>query len=1022
MKHRHVQRASAVVNPTTNVVSRQRSTKSLKDRRRSSGALSSTSQHSQYQKPRKLIGDYYVGKTLGKGASGRVKLGVHKHTGEHVAIKIISKAHLAANPAIEKAVRREIAIMKLIRHPNVMTLIDVIDDPNASELYLILEYVQGGELFEYLVSKGRLSDAEARKHFQQIILGLDFCHHHLICHRDLKPENLLLDNNNNIKIADFGMASLQPTGSLLETSCGSPHYASPEIVAGMPYNGSASDIWSCGVILYALLTGHLPFDDENIRQLLKKVKAGKFAMPDDISRSAQDLIRRILVVDPSKRLTMEQIIAHPWFCGSEPVNLDALPVPPTANEIGRPVTDPSEIDDRILETIKFLWGETRDEVIIRALISKEHNMQKVVYVLLQQHSERYWQKDHDDDEMFDDDNSSRKYRTIGHRTERSRKCISMSESTRKPSATSTHSRPSVPWMADATSPATMNLNRRHSAAVIRNERPDFTTHQPPLPPLSTTKTMDDKPKMKKSETFYARFIKNVLNSRKKSTEPTTPTAESMEKNHSTIKSTFAGTLRRKKNPFNNKSEDQELIDDNNDNQGSVPSSPDTPLPPNVPTKSTLRQQQSASKNKIDPSISSSNISSSSASTHNTSPSHITPSISTSSSHVTTSKRNSKIGGKSLNSKRLSIRVPSAFRHEDGTKRFSFTLNGSKKQRKEIDMSMFENQYPSSTHVRGDSNNDHHSDGELLSSPPGLSDGSSLSCSSSSSSNNNNNRKNNQRQNSTGSNNDGFSSSTTSSSASSSSAYSPVTPTTTSQQASKFKNALRSMPGKGEFLHSPPPPNPTASSSSVVCSSNSSACTSRRTSQASFQSVVDRRGSHISTMNRPITPSLLSNNSTITTASGSYPPSPSLVMSPVSILDEPAKPSWINNLFFFKQPKVCSLVIHEAETSTVLYTIHRLINQIVEAKLYEKEDKQGNIRYKAEIKAKHFGKTRQVKCRLDIMEMPAHLQENPHLGPSSLVQFTQQQGDGIVLSSVVRQLQYLLEKEYPSMSSTITAGF
>lgn len=153
--------------------------------------------------------------------------------------------------------------------------------------------------------------------------------------------------------------------------CRSPHYASPEIVAGMPYNGSSCDIWSCGVILYALLTGHLPFDDENIRQLLKKVKSGKYIMPDNISRSAQDLIRRILVVDPSKRLNMKQIMSHPWFRETEPINISVLPIPPTEKEIGQPVNDASEIDDRILETIKFLWGESNNQVVINALIQKE---------------------------------------------------------------------------------------------------------------------------------------------------------------------------------------------------------------------------------------------------------------------------------------------------------------------------------------------------------------------------------------------------------------------------------------------------------------------------------------------------------------------------------------------------------------------------------------------------------------------------------------------------------------------------
>ena len=180
--------------------------------------------------------------------------------------------------------------MKLIRHPNILTLHDVYE--SNSDLYLVLDHVEGGELFDYLVKRGRLPEREALIFFQQVISGLDYCHQHLVCHRDLKPENLLLDANLNIKIADFGMAALQPEGKFLETSCGSPHYASPEIIKGEKYDGSSSqrlcrvvtytwalanlgpaaDIWSCGIILYALLTGNLPFDDENIRKLLSKVR------------------------------------------------------------------------------------------------------------------------------------------------------------------------------------------------------------------------------------------------------------------------------------------------------------------------------------------------------------------------------------------------------------------------------------------------------------------------------------------------------------------------------------------------------------------------------------------------------------------------------------------------------------------------------------------------------------------------------------------------------------------------------
>lgn len=184
--------------------------------------------------------------------------------------------------------------------------------PLPSSSYLVLEHVSGGELFDYLVKKGRLTPKEARKFFRQIISALDFCHCHSICHRDLKPENLLLDEKNNIKIADFGMASLQPAGSMLETSCGSPHYACPEVIRGEKYDGRKADVWSCGVILYALLVGALPFDDDNLRQLLEKVKRGVFHIPHFVPPDCQALLRGMIEVNPDKRLTLSEINRHPW--------------------------------------------------------------------------------------------------------------------------------------------------------------------------------------------------------------------------------------------------------------------------------------------------------------------------------------------------------------------------------------------------------------------------------------------------------------------------------------------------------------------------------------------------------------------------------------------------------------------------------------------------------------------------------------------------------------------------------------
>ncbi|KAI8996821.1 kinase-like domain-containing protein [Pilobolus umbonatus] len=906
--------------PIASLFSTTKSSRPMRDRRRSSGALST---HSQQQKPKKYIGEYMVGKTLGKGASGRVKLGIHRTTGEQVAIKIISKSHLAANPAIEKAVKREIAIMKLIHHPNVMSLIDVIDDPASSDLYLILEYVEGGELFEYLVSKGRLSENEARHHFQQIILGLDYCHHHLICHRDLKPENLLLNGKNNIKIADFGMASLQPLGSMLETSCGSPHYASPEIVAGMPYNGSACDIWSCGVILYALLTGHLPFDDENIRQLLKKVKSGKYIMPENISRSAQDLISQILVIDPARRYTMDQIMAHPWFCESEPINMYMLPVPPTALEIGQPVSNASEIDDRILETIKFLWGETNNEAIIRALVQKEHNMQKVVYVLLQQHAERYWQADHDDetDDDVEDtysDTPRRRYRTLGHRAERDRRCLSMvdpqSSSSKKKHMMGDRS--SSPWLSSDTSKH--GTVRRYSAATIRiNRSPINLDELPANPPLPIE---EKKSKMKKSETFYARFVKNVLSTTRRQTAKNKNTFESNSigstdgqdfgtslSSSKPTNLTMIGTLRRK-NPFTKSST-------NNAEFSISPDSIDSPQSSISQAKSNVRPMSHVlQRNKIDPSEDLEDFDQI--------------------QQPTKSTDKSTLKSSTVSSKRLSLRLSNAFRGDStvSSKKFGFTLgSGSKKQRKQLDLSLFHTEKAESK-LKQESN---LTDSALIP-PPMLSDGSTLSNSSSTSSNSQNN---------------GY---------------------------------------LGEKGNSPstlkPEKNGTDSSTNDVSGS------------------VNRLNSSHSTLTqpqqtRPATPSLLSNSSTINS-----PGEPTVSTIP----SQPAKSSWLSNLFFFKQPKVCSIVLYSDDAASILRTLHKLMNKETEARFYEKFDRTGVPRYKAEIKTKidQGSKVRQVKCRIDMIISKNH---------TCVVQFTQQQGDAILLTSTIQQIRENIMKEYPCPS-------
>jgi len=293
-------------------------------------------------------------------------------------------------------IEREIVIMKLIEHPNLLGLIDVYE--TSKELFLILEYVAGGELFDYLVSKGRLRPSEARSYFRQIIFGLHYCHSFNICHRDLKPENLLLDGTRKVvKVADFGMAALQPSEKMLETSCGSPHYASPEIVSGKSYKGTASDIWSCGIILFALLCGRLPFDDPNIQTLLGKVRLGKFDMPEYLEPLAKDLIWRMLVVDPERRLTMREIMRHPWFTDSG--NLSSRnPVETNVEKLAEDQLDFESLDMDILNNLKTLWPEYSQADIVEQLTTKGPNWQKTFYTLLVQHRENYSGDEEEDEE------------------------------------------------------------------------------------------------------------------------------------------------------------------------------------------------------------------------------------------------------------------------------------------------------------------------------------------------------------------------------------------------------------------------------------------------------------------------------------------------------------------------------------------------------------------------------------------------------------------------------------------------
>ncbi|KAI0820791.1 kinase-like domain-containing protein [Trametes gibbosa] len=340
----------------------------------------------------KMIGLWKIGRTIGKGSSGRVRLARHTKTGQYAAVKIVSKTALLNSrmslcslgeeaDRILHSIEREIVIMKLIDHPNIMRLYDVWE--TSSELYLILEYVEGGELFDYLCNKGRLSASEALTYFHQIIAAIDYCHRFNIAHRDLKPENLLLDRNKNIKVADFGMAIWQSAGNMLQTACGSPHYAAPEVIMGHAYDGAASDIWSCGVILYALLAGRLPFDDEDLPTLLEKVKIGKFTIPSDIDPRAQDLIRRMITKDVRKRITIPEILHHPFYT-SQKLKSTGCDIP-RLDDIARPLANADDIDPDIFANLRTLWRDAPDDLIVTRLTDSQPTWEKGVYHLLVQY-------------------------------------------------------------------------------------------------------------------------------------------------------------------------------------------------------------------------------------------------------------------------------------------------------------------------------------------------------------------------------------------------------------------------------------------------------------------------------------------------------------------------------------------------------------------------------------------------------------------------------------------------------------
>ncbi|KAF3659622.1 CBL-interacting serine/threonine-protein kinase 1 [Capsicum annuum] len=285
------------------------------------------------------LGKYEVGKTLGEGNFGKVKYAKHVDSGKSFAIKILDKSRILDLRSTDQ-IKREIGTLKLLKHPNVVRLYEVL--ASKSKIYMVLEYVNGGELFDRIVSKGKLSEAQGRKLFQQLVDGVCYCHDKGVSHRDLKLENVLIDSKGNIKITDFGLSALPQhfrDDGLLHTTCGSPNYVAPEILSNRGYDGATSDTWSCGVILYVILTGYLPFDDRNLAVLYQKILKGDVHIPKWLSAGAKNLIKRILDPNPHTRITMAQIKEDGWF------KQDYIPVNPDEEDLES--DDHASTDDQV---------------------------------------------------------------------------------------------------------------------------------------------------------------------------------------------------------------------------------------------------------------------------------------------------------------------------------------------------------------------------------------------------------------------------------------------------------------------------------------------------------------------------------------------------------------------------------------------------------------------------------------------------------------------------------------------------
>ncbi|KAF1812476.1 Pkinase-domain-containing protein [Eremomyces bilateralis CBS 781.70] len=370
------------------------------------------------------VGPWQLGKTIGRGGCSSVRMVRNKYTAKVCAAKIISKVAaeqaramslanlektagakgakmIASGKVMPFGLEREIVIMKLLDHPNIVHLYDVWE--NRNELYLVMEYVEGGELFDFIQANPCIDEQSVVYIYRQLVGALLYCHRMSIFHRDLKPENILLDRNTyQIKLVDFGMAALQPEGRFLKTPCGSPHYAAPELLQYKPYEGTKVDTWSSGVILFVMLAGTPPFnyppnaremtDSQRMHALYDTIIAARYRIPVGFSAEAEDLIKRIFVADPNKRISLAEVWDHPLMhkydeaLGYKPDDLERLMGPPPSLEAWVPLNRHT-IDRDLFRNLRTLWHDVKESELAAKLLNQEANIEKYFYLRLMESRE-----------------------------------------------------------------------------------------------------------------------------------------------------------------------------------------------------------------------------------------------------------------------------------------------------------------------------------------------------------------------------------------------------------------------------------------------------------------------------------------------------------------------------------------------------------------------------------------------------------------------------------------------------------